>query len=143
MRMMWLAGGASLLGGGAYLGGAFDQGEYYAMAPRDVETQLAGLQFGPELGDLEGQTEIRLVLRSRGPSLLRWDVMSGRKRMAEVRANLAAENPGTRVHVEFRFTDGEALLGLEEDPFINEMAQIATLERGERCANPDFAPDWD
>ena len=23
-----------------------------------------------------------------------------------------------------------------------EMAQIATLERGERCANPDFAPDW-
>lgn len=24
-----------------------------------------------------------------------------------------------------------------------EMAQIATLERGERCANPDFAPDWD
>ncbi|HDZ8914105.1 TPA: 2,5-didehydrogluconate reductase DkgB [Aeromonas hydrophila] len=24
-----------------------------------------------------------------------------------------------------------------------EMAAIATLERGERCANPDFAPDWD
>ncbi|EMN4467232.1 2,5-didehydrogluconate reductase DkgB [Aeromonas hydrophila] len=25
----------------------------------------------------------------------------------------------------------------------DEMAAIATLERGERCANPDFAPDWD
>ncbi|AJQ54212.1 TPA: 2,5-didehydrogluconate reductase DkgB [Aeromonas hydrophila] len=25
----------------------------------------------------------------------------------------------------------------------DEMAQIATLERGERCANPDFAPNWD
>ncbi|QDO75269.1 2,5-didehydrogluconate reductase DkgB [Aeromonas caviae] len=25
----------------------------------------------------------------------------------------------------------------------DEMAQIATLDRGERCANPDFAPDWD
>lgn len=24
-----------------------------------------------------------------------------------------------------------------------DMAAIATLERGERCANPDFAPDWD
>ncbi|WP_378004332.1 2,5-didehydrogluconate reductase DkgB [Aeromonas jandaei] len=24
-----------------------------------------------------------------------------------------------------------------------EMAIITTLERGERCANPDFAPDWD
>ncbi|MGL5813454.1 MAG: 2,5-didehydrogluconate reductase DkgB [Aeromonas sp.] len=24
-----------------------------------------------------------------------------------------------------------------------EMAQIATLDRGERCANPDFAPAWD
>jgi hypothetical protein len=25
----------------------------------------------------------------------------------------------------------------------DEMAAIATLDRGERCANPDFAPDWD
>ncbi|HDX9010221.1 TPA: 2,5-didehydrogluconate reductase DkgB [Aeromonas dhakensis] len=25
----------------------------------------------------------------------------------------------------------------------DELAAIATLERGERCANPDFAPDWD
>ncbi|MOA61050.1 2,5-diketo-D-gluconic acid reductase B [compost metagenome] len=25
----------------------------------------------------------------------------------------------------------------------DEMAQIATLERGERCANPDFSPAWD
>ena len=25
----------------------------------------------------------------------------------------------------------------------DEMAQIATLDRGERCANPDFAPNWD
>jgi 2,5-diketo-D-gluconate reductase B len=25
----------------------------------------------------------------------------------------------------------------------DEMTQIATLERGERCANPDFAPKWD
>ncbi|MCX4114491.1 aldo/keto reductase [Aeromonas hydrophila] len=25
----------------------------------------------------------------------------------------------------------------------DEMAAIATLERGERCANPDFAPNWD
>ena len=24
-----------------------------------------------------------------------------------------------------------------------EMAAIATLDRGERCANPDFAPAWD
>jgi len=129
MRMMWLAGGVSLLGGGAYLGGAFDRGDYYAMAPKEVEARLAGLDFGPELGELEDQTEIRLVLRSRGPSLLRWDVMSGRKRMAQVRANLAAEETGTRVHVEFQFTDGEALLGLEEDPFINEMAQIAMVEK--------------
>lgn len=25
----------------------------------------------------------------------------------------------------------------------DEMAVIATLDRGERCANPDFAPNWD
>ncbi len=129
MRMMWLAGGASLLGGGAYLGGAFDRGEYYPMAPTAVEARLAGLQFGPEVGDFEGQEDIRLVLRSRGPALLRWDVMAGRTRMAEVRANLAPESPGTRVHVEFQFTDGEALMGLEEDPFINEMAEIAMVEK--------------
>jgi 2,5-diketo-D-gluconate reductase B len=25
----------------------------------------------------------------------------------------------------------------------DEMVTIATLDRGERCANPDFAPEWD
>lgn len=34
-----------------------------------------------------------------------------------------------------------AALKLQLSP--DEMAQIATLERGERCANPDFAPAWD
>ncbi|TAD72008.1 MAG: hypothetical protein EAY70_13680 [Sphingomonadales bacterium] len=124
MRVLMLAGTASVLGGGAWLGGAFDQGQYYAMAPADVEMRLAGLQFGPEAG-----TDLRLLLRSHGPGLLRWDLMSGHERMAEVRANLSPENPGTRVAVEFRFTGGEVLMGLEEEPFVNEIAQIAMEEK--------------
>ncbi|MGY3858463.1 2,5-didehydrogluconate reductase DkgB [Aeromonas intestinalis] len=35
------------------------------------------------------------------------------------------------------------LAALEVTLTRDEMAQIATLERGERCANPDFAPAWD
>lgn len=129
MRMMVLAGGASLLGGGAYLGGAFDQGEYYTMAPAAVEARLAGLELGAEAGDFNGETDIRLVLRSRGPALLRWDIMSGRDRMAEVRANLSPEDSGTRVSVDFDFKHGGGLMGLEDDPFLNEIAEIAMVEK--------------
>lgn len=35
------------------------------------------------------------------------------------------------------------LAALKVTPTAEELAAIATLERGERCANPDFAPDWD
>lgn len=35
------------------------------------------------------------------------------------------------------------LAALEVSLSSEEMAQIATLERGERCADPDFAPAWD
>lgn len=35
------------------------------------------------------------------------------------------------------------LAALEVKLSPEEMTQITTLDRGERCANPDFAPDWD
>lgn len=129
MRWIILAGTASLLGGGAYLSGAFDRGEYYAMAPADVEARLAGLRFGPELGIDQGSTSIALVLRSRGPRLLRWDLMAGGVRVADVRAHLAPEAPGTRVTIDFRFAKGDALMGLEEDPLLNDVARIAMEEK--------------
>lgn len=128
MRMMIMAGAASLLGGGAYLGGAFEGGEYYPMAPSAVESRLAGLQFGPELGG-GGTEDIRLALRSRGPKLLRWDLMMGGRKTGEVRATLAPDDTGTRVSVEFQFTDSEATLGLENDPFLNDVAEIAMEEK--------------
>lgn len=128
MRMMMLGGAALLLGGGAYLAGAFDGGEYYPMAPDAVEARLAGLQFGPELGST-GSGGINLVLRSRGPSMLLWDLTMGGKKAGEVRANLAPENTGTRVVVGFQFTDGESLMGLEEDPLLNDVAEIAMAEK--------------
>lgn len=129
MRMWMMAGAATVAGGGAWLGGAFDRGEYYPMAPTAVEARLAGLQLGTEAGDFNGESNIRLVLRSRGPALLRWDIMAGRDQIAAVRANLAPENAGTRVYVEFQFTDGDAMVGLDEDPLVNEMAQIAMSEK--------------
>lgn len=124
MRGMLLVGGASLLGGGAYVSGAFDSGEYYPMAPAAVEARLAGLNFGSEAtGDM------RLVLRSRGPAVVRWDLMAEGERIADVRAKLSPEAPGTRVEVVFTFTKGEALMGLEEDPFFNEIAKVAMEEK--------------
>ncbi len=124
MRGMWLAGGATLLGGGAYMGGAFDRGQYYNMAPQSVETRLAGLQFGDEIGPATD-----LVLRSRGPAMLRWDVVIDHDRIADVRAYLAPEDTGTRVRIDFAFTKGDALMGLEEDPFLNDVAEIAMEEK--------------
>lgn len=124
-----LAGGASLLGGGAYLAGAFDGGEYYTMAPSAVEARLAGLNFGSELGTATGQPSIALVLRSRGPKLLRWDLMAGPDRLGDVRAHLAPESTGTRVSVDFQFAKGDALMGLEEDPLLNDIARIAMEEK--------------
>jgi hypothetical protein len=79
-----------VLGTGAYVGGAFDQGEYYAIAPVDVETRLAGMNFGSELN---------------------------------------GENGGTRVNVTFKFTEGEGMMGLEEDPLVNGIARIAMEEK--------------
>lgn len=130
MRGMWLAGGAALLGGGggAYVGGAFDRGEYYDMAPQTAETRLAGLRLGEEIGPATG-----LVLRSRGPAMLRWDVMIDHERIADVRAHLEHEDTGTRVRIDFvfafAFAKGDALMGLEEDPFLNEVAEIAMEEK--------------
>lgn len=129
MRMMMLAGGASLLGGGAYLAGAFDGGEYYPMAPSAVEARLAGLDFGAEIGMASGDPSIALVLRSRGPKLLRWDLMAGPERLGDVRAHLAPESTGTRVSVDFQFTKGDAMMGLEEDPLLNDIARIAMEEK--------------
>ena len=68
MRFIAMAAGASVLGTGAYVGGAFERGEYYAIAPVDVESRLAGMNFNSELAGESGDSSIRLALRSRGPS---------------------------------------------------------------------------
>lgn len=128
MRAAWLAGGATLLGGGAYVGGAFDRGEFYPMAPAAVEARLASVQFGDELGRNEAE-RVKLVLRSSGPAVVRWDLMADGDRIADVRAHLAPDETGTRVRVDFAFTKGDALMGLEKDPFLNEIAEIAMAEK--------------
>lgn len=129
MRGALLGGSALILGTGAYVGGAFDQGEYYAMAPAAVESRLASVQFGDdELGEGEAN-KIDLVLRSRGQTLLRWDVMVEGERMASVRANLTPDGTGTRVRTDFAFAKGDALLGLESDPLLKEIAEIAMAEK--------------
>lgn len=130
MRFLAMVAGAGVLGTGAYVGGAFDQGEYYAIAPVDVESRLAGMNFGSELnGDSGGDSSIRLALRSRGPSMLRWDLMVDGKRAGEVRANLASADAGTRVNVSFQFAEGDNMMGLEEDPLVNDIARIAMEEK--------------
>ena len=125
MRGMLMLGGATLLGGGAYASGAFDRGEYYAMDPATVEARLAALNFGPE----SKSAQAGLVLRSKGPAVVRWDMMMDGQRIADVRAHLSPDDTGTRVNVTFAFTKGDALMGLEEDPFLNEVAKIAMTEK--------------
>lgn len=129
MRFIAMAAGASVLGTGAYVGGAFERGEYYEIAPVDVESRLAGMNFSSELAGENGDSSIRLALRSRGPSLLRWDLMVDGKRAGEVRANLAPADSGTRVNVSFKFAEGDGMLGLEDDPLVNDIARIAMEEK--------------
>lgn len=123
-RAILVVGGALLLGGGAYLAGAFERSEYYAIVPSDAEARLAALNFGSEAPD-----GMRLVLRSRGPALLRWDLLIDGKRIADVRAYLSGADPGTRVRTDLAFAKGDAMMGLEEDPFLNEVAEIAMDEK--------------
>ncbi|WP_155799974.1 hypothetical protein [Porphyrobacter sp. AAP82] len=129
MRFLAMVAGAGVLGTGAYVGGVFDRGEYYAMAPKDVEARLADMNFGAEVNGEGSDEAIRLALRSRGPSLLRWDVMVDGKRAGEVRANLAPADTGTRVSVTFQFAEGDNMMGLEEDPLVNDIARIAMEEK--------------
>ena len=130
MRMMWLAGGASLLGGGAYLGGAFDQGEYYPMAPASVEARLAAINFGPELiihNNIE--EKIALDLRSRSLRQLRWDLTVGGRKVGAVHADLAPEQAGTRVSVSVDFIENDVIVGGGDDPFTQDFAQIMMTEK--------------
>ncbi|WP_073973947.1 hypothetical protein [Erythrobacter donghaensis] len=129
MRGAFLGGSALILGTGAYVGGAFERGEYYEIAPVDVESRLAGMNFSSELSGESGDSSIRLALRSRGPSLLRWDLMVDGERAGEVRANLAPADTGTRVNVSFKFAEGDGMLGLEDDPLVNDIARIAMEEK--------------
>lgn len=129
MRFIAMAAGASVLGTGAYVGGAFERGEYYEIAPVDVESRLAGMNFSSELSGNSGDSSIRLALRSRGPSMLRWDLMVEGKRAGEVRANLDPADTGTRVNVTFKFAEGDNMMGLEEDPLVNDIARIAMEEK--------------
>lgn len=125
MRGLLLVGGASLIGGGAYVGGAFETGEYYALEPSTVESRLASLSFGEEGRDADA----RLVLRSRGPAVVRWDLMIDGQRIADVRAHMEPAAPGTRVNVEFAFTSNSEMMGLDKDPFLNDIAEIAMEEK--------------
>ena len=69
-----------------------------------------------------------LAPRNRTPEMLRRDLTISGKNAAKVRADPAAENSGTRVSAEFQFTKGDTLMGFENDPFVNDVDEIAVRE---------------
>lgn len=130
MRTMMLALAAPLLGGGAYVTGFFDSGEYHALAPDEVEARLAKITFGPELFLHPGiDAKISMKLQSRSPQQVRWDLAIGDKKAGEVNANLAARGTGTQVAVDVAFVDHDAMAGLHSDPFMQEFAQAMMAEK--------------
>jgi hypothetical protein len=133
MRMILLAGGAALLGGGAYIGGAFDagtaeRGAYYPLAPATAGARLAAMKLGSELGPAEAG-RVRLVLRSRNESLLHWELMFDNKRLADVHASLSPDSEGTRVQIDAAYAYSFEPMETTQTSLLNEVVKIIIDEK--------------
>lgn len=130
MRMMMLAGAASLLGAGSYYIGTAGTGEYYPIAPENVAARLSAIKFGPELIMHNGVDEtIALELRNRGPREVRWDLTIGGEKAGAVSVDLEPERSGTRVTVTVDAISHDAIYGGQHDAFSHDFAQIMMVEK--------------
>lgn len=133
MRKIILGGAAALLGGGAYLAGALsggtsDRGVYHAVSPAVVSGRLAALQFGSELGPNEAG-RIRLVLRDRSATLMRWDLIIDSRRIADVRASFSPESNGTRVAVDADYAYSAVPMEPRKAALVSEVVEIIMNEK--------------
>ena len=108
------------VGAGAYSTGAFDQGEYYEMAPQEVAAKLRGMQLPAKFAQLEGGgADVRFRSLGATPEMARWDITIQGEHLADITANLSPSGSGTNVSVSFEFA---------ESPLAQDMRQLAPID---------------
>ncbi len=135
MRTMMLAGAASLVGGGAFIGGAFETGEYYEMAPAEVSEKLQYMQlpeeFSRALGD-SGMIQFRTL--SATSEAVEWDLLLNGHGVAEITAELSPSGSGTRLSIDFEVLEGALAQDLSagtpiDNDFVGEVIEMGFAEQ--------------
>lgn len=120
MKMMLGALAVAGVGAGAYSTGAFEQGEYYEMAPQDVAAKLRSMQLPEKFAQLEGGNgDVRFRSLGATPEMARWDFTFRGEHLADITANLSPSGSGTNVAVSFEFA---------ESPLARDMRQLAPID---------------
>lgn len=135
MKMMLGALAVAGVGAGAYSTGAFEQGEYYDMAPQDVTAKLRNMQLPTKFAELEtGAGDVRFRWLGATPEMARWDITLRGEHLADVTASLSPSGSGTNVTVSFEFADSPLAndarkLAPIDNEFIGEMVEIGIGEQ--------------
>lgn len=135
MKMMLGALAVAGVGAGAYSTGAFEQGEYYDMAPQDVTAKLRNMQLPAKFAELEtGAGDVRFRWLGATPEMARWDITLRGEHLADVTASLSPSGSGTNVTVSFEFADSPLAndarkLAPIDNEFIGEMVEFGIGEQ--------------
>lgn len=135
MRMMLLAGAASLAGGGAYYGGAFHSGEYYEMAPAEVSEKLQYMQLPEEFTHALGESGmLQFRTLSATSEAVEWDLLLNGHGVAEITAELSPSGSGTRVAIDFEVLESALAQDLAagtpiDNEFVGEVVEMGFAEQ--------------
>jgi hypothetical protein len=135
MRMMMLAAGAaSLAGGGAYMGGAFERGEYYELAPAEVSEKLDHMQLPPEFEQALGNGLLQFRNIEATSEQVRWDLLFNGHGLAEITAELSPSGSGTYVSIAYQVAESSLATDLARDTpldheVIGDMVEIGFAEQ--------------
>jgi hypothetical protein len=134
MRAMLLAAAASVVGGGAYFGGAFEGGEYYEMAPAEVSEKLRYMQIPPELAQATDTGLLQFRTLSATSEAVEWDLLFNGYGIAEITANLTPSGDGTKVAIDFEVVDGALARDISgstplDDEFVGDIIEMGFAEQ--------------
>lgn len=135
MKMMLGALAVAGVGAGIYSTGAFEQSQYYDMAPQDVIAKLRNMQLPAQFAELEtGAGDVQFRWLGATPEAARWDITWRGEHLADVTANLSPSGSGTNVSVSFEFadspvTDDVRKLAPIDNEFMGEMVEIGIGEQ--------------
>jgi len=126
-------GALALLGGGVFMVGTPDRGEYYEMQPAEVARRLVAASPPSALGSQTGTSGLSISRRTRDQSKVVWQASFIGQPIALLSAQLEPDGAGTRVAVDFDLAEtrmGKAARADVGDgiDFIEAVLKIGMLE---------------